>query len=69
MAIGIHCEEEAARRLIDNAVFELRQSGLMASFGVAVFHPGDSFEAVCQDADMNMYSDKTAHKSDSKTLN
>lgn len=62
MAIGKNCSAEEASMLVENAVIELRQSALMASFGIASFKPGDSFDAACNVADMHMYENKSAHK-------
>ncbi len=51
-----------AEKFIKKATTALDKTKYSASFGAALYTPGDNFEAVCVQADEEMYKNKVKHK-------
>lgn len=62
MALGKEQTAEAAKAYIKELCSALAAEGLSASFGYALYHPGDNFDDICNQADANMYDDKRRYK-------
>jgi diguanylate cyclase (GGDEF)-like protein len=62
LVLGKDLKEEAIQCFIDNVRNNLRQENRMASFGYALFHSGDNFDNICNQADAQMYKDKNRYK-------
>lgn len=62
MALGRDMSPESAETFIMRMRLALKGVGLTASFGFDLYHPGDSFDDVCNRADAHMYSDKRRAK-------
>lgn len=71
MAIGKEQSAEAAEEYIEAMRKMLKNDGLTASFGYAIYSPFDGFEEVCNQADSKMYEDKRRykHRTASNTIN
>ena len=62
MLIGKHQTQKDAEALISGITAALDGISLSASFGCSIYHPGDRFDDVCNQADMRMYDDKSRYK-------
>jgi diguanylate cyclase (GGDEF)-like protein len=54
--------EEDVNEYVDTMRKKLVDKGFSAAFGWAVYHPSDSFDDICNQADSRMYEDKNKHK-------
>lgn len=62
MALGKGQTDAAVTAYMEAMRAALRAEGLMASFGHADYHPGESFDSVCEQADARMYDDKKRYR-------
>lgn len=60
--LGKELKYEAINKFIDEVRKDLKKENLMASFGYALFKPGDNFDDVCKLSDERMYNDKKRYK-------
>lgn len=61
-ALGKEQSEKAAGEYIERMRTSLEADGLTASFGCALYSPGDNFDDICIQADTKMYDDKKRYK-------
>lgn len=62
LVIGIKKSEKDIEEFILDAKNELDKTRYRASFGSALYKPGEDFEMVCAQADASMYEDKKKYK-------
>lgn len=62
MLLGASIDFDDAKKAIDNIITELEKTGYTASFGLAMYKPGDDFDEICVKADMEMYKNKNKIK-------
>jgi diguanylate cyclase (GGDEF)-like protein len=60
--LGKELNIEETELFIKNVKTDLEKEGYMASFGYALYHTGDNFDAICIQADEKMYADKKRYK-------
>lgn len=67
VVLGVNKSKEEADLFIQNAKRELNKTKYVASFGDAVYSPGDDFDEACVRADAAMYEDKKQYKEKSSS--
>lgn len=62
IAIALRKTPEQTEAYIQSVIDALKRTPYMASFGKAMYDGTRPFDAVCDDADVKMYEDKSRHK-------
>lgn len=62
MELGKEQSIENATTYIEEMRHHLKSNQIMASFGYALYQPGDHFDTICNQADACMYEDKKQYK-------
>lgn len=66
--IGQEQTDTEINLFLDNVRNKLKKKSIMASFGYALYRPGESFDDVCNQADAQMYKDKRNYRSRTSNL-